>query len=99
MWLAELADRELVEDQLGRERPVIGGHGLPDGVQQQPVHLVPPGRAAAQVRHLAGALEPELQAQDFGEQRMVAVPAIPERLDEGVGPDQRGEGIRLLMAG
>ena len=100
MWLAELADRELLEDQLSGERPVAGGYGLPDGVQQQPVHLVPPGRAAVQVRHLTGALEPELQAQDFGEQRVVAVPAVPERLDEGVGPGQRGEGARgLFMAG
>ncbi len=97
MRLGELADRELIEDQLGGQRPVAGGHGLPDGVQQQPVALVPPGRAPVQVWHLLWALEPELQAQDFGEQRVIAVPAIPERHDEGVGSRQPGEGPRGLF--
>ena len=96
-WLGELADRQLAEDQLGGQRPVAGRHRLPDGVQQQPVDLVPPGRAPVQVRHLPRALEPELQAQDFGEQRVIAVPAIPERLDESVGSHQRGEGTRGLF--
>ncbi len=87
----ELADRELIEDQPGRERPVAGGSGLPDGFAE-PVHLIPPGSAPVQVGHLARAFEPELQAQDLREQRVVAVPAVPERLDERVGSRQgRGQ--------
>ena len=44
--------------------------------------------------HLSRVLGPELQAQDLREQCVVAVPAVPDRLDERVG---RRQGLPLLL--
>ena len=83
--------REFLHRQPGGQRPVPGRGGLPHRVRQQPVALVPAGRPPVQAGHLGRALQPQLEPQHLGEQRMVTVPAAAGRLDEGVAPGQLGQ--------
>src|SRR6202035_4791227 len=66
-------------------------------VRQLPVGLVPPGGAPVKVVHLSRVLQSELQPQDTREQGVVAVPAVPERLDERIGRCQSCEDARRLF--
>jgi hypothetical protein len=54
---------------------VAGGDGVPDGLIGQPVLLVPGGRVAVQLRHLAGPFGLQVGAEQVGEQMVVAPPS------------------------
>jgi hypothetical protein len=51
---------------------------------ERAVPLIPPGSPPVQSGDPARVLAPQLQPQDLSEQRVVAVPAAPGRLDERV---------------
>ena len=98
--LDDLADRQLVDDDTGGQRPVAGPGGVPHRVGEPPVPLVPPGRLAVQRGHLVRMLALELQPQHLREQRVVAVPSGPGRLDKRVRARQgRQDCPGLLVAG
>ena len=68
-----------------------------DGLLQRPVPLVPAGSLPVQAGRTVRGFQPQLQAQHLGEQGMVAVPAVAERLDERAGPGQRRQGAAGLL--
>ena len=98
--LDDLADRQLVDDDAGGERPVAGLGGVPHRVGELAVPLVPPGGPPVQRGHPVRMLAPQLQPQHLGEQRVVAVPPGPDRLDKPVRVRQGRQDCRgLLVAG
>jgi len=67
---------------------VVGGQGVPDRVVDQPVRLAPGGRGAVQLDHSLGLLLGEADAEQVGEQVVVAPPAahLIQRQQEQVRP-------------
>ena len=90
-WLHELVDDQLIHGYPGGKLPVASRHGLPGGLGGGPVLPEPPGGPPVQVTLQARGFAAEFQAQHVRQQRMVAIPAITKRLDEGVGLGQRGQ--------
>ena len=98
--LDDLADRQGVDDHAGGELPVTGLRGVPYRVGELAVPLIPPGRPPVQGGHPVRVLVPQLEPQHLGEQRVVAVPPAPDRLDKRVRPRDREQGpAGLLVAG
>lgn len=80
------------------QSPVFGG--VPHAVGEVAVPLVPLGRAPMQGGPPVRVLAAELQPQNLGEQRLVAVPPGLGRLDEPVRLGYRPQDCRgLLVAG
>lgn len=88
--------RKLVDDGPGGELPVTGRGGVADGIGEAAVPPEPPCRPPVQLADVAPGLPAQLQSQHVGEQRVVAIPAMPERLDERVRPRLRREHARCL---
>ncbi len=79
---------EMPLDQPGGRGHLAGGDGVPDGLIGQPVLLVPAGRVAVQLRHLAGPFGLQAGAEQVGEQMVVAPPSahLVQRDQEQPGP-------------
>jgi len=79
---------EMPLDQPGGPDLVAGGQGMPDGVVDQPVALVPGRRGLVQPAHPLRPGLPQAGAQQIGEQMVVTPPAaLPvQRHQEQVGP-------------
>jgi len=92
----EVADGQLVDDDLGGQRPVADLRRVRDGLDGQSALLVPAGGALVQAGYPAGRFAPQHQAHQRAEQAVIAVPAAPEGLDEHIGPGQRGQGVTGL---
>ena len=98
--LDDLADRQPVDDQVGRKRPVVGLRGVPYRIGEQAVTLIPPGSPPVQQNDSARALASELEPQHLREQRVVAIPPAPGRLDERIrGRQSRQDSRGVLITG
>ena len=94
-----------VREQAPGRRPITGCLVVPDGLGHVSVHLVPRGRRAVQRRNGRRRRAPQLQAQQIGEQAVVAKPGpgavecgdegvlVLELLEDRLGPGAAGEGI------
>ncbi len=98
--LDEPANRQLVDDHPGGKLPVVCLHRLPGRLGELAMPPQPPRRPPAQLKDLAGPVVPELQPEHLGEQRVIAVPAVMERLDQRVRLRQRRENVpRIVITG
>src|ERR1700684_1537180 len=94
----EAGDGEVLQHHAGGERPVTGLRGVPYSFGEIPVAQVPAAGATVQISYLSGEFVTELQAQHLSQQRVVAIPAAAQRLNESVRLGQRGQLVRLLRA-
>ena len=95
----------VVHEQAPGRRPITGCLIVADGLGHVSVHLVPGGRRAVQRRDGRRRHAPQLQAQQIGEQAVVAKPGpggvecgdegvlVLEPLEDRLGPGAAGEGI------
>jgi hypothetical protein len=85
---AQDAGIELAFDQPGRPGGVAGSQGMADGLVGQALCLVPGGHGPVQLLHPLGPLLLEADAEQVGEQVVVAPPAphLVQRVEEQVGP-------------
>jgi hypothetical protein len=84
-----LADRQPVDDDVGGELPVAGLGGVSQRVGELVVPLIPAGSLSVQGGDPGRRFTPQLTTQYLREQRVVAIPPAPDRLDKRVGARQR----------
>jgi len=84
-------------DQPGRPGGIPGGQCVAHGVVDRPMFLVPQPRVAVQLLHSLGILPLEADAEQVGEQVVVAPPAthLVQWRQEQVG---RLDGLQHLLA-
>ena len=99
MWLDELVHRKLINRYPSGELPIAGRRGLPDRLGGRPVCPEPLSRPPVQVRYQFWGFALQLQAQNLGEQRVIAVPAATHGLDESIGQGERRKGGGGLLTG
>ena len=98
--LDDLADRQSIDDHAGGKLPVAGPLGVLHRSGELTVPLTPPGSPPVQSSHPVRALAPQLQPQHLCEQRVVAIPPAPGRLDKRVRARHcRQNRTGLLVAG
>ena len=98
--LDDLADRQPVDDDVGGQLPVAGVGGVAHRVGEPAVALMPAGGLSVQGGHPGRRLAPQPATQYLREQRVVAIPPAPDRLDQRVGVRQRPQDAAgLVVAG
>ena len=98
--LDDLADRQSIDNHAGGKLPVASPRGVLHRSGEHTVPLVPPGSPPVHSDDPVRVLAPQLQPQHLREQRVVAIPPAPGRLDKRVSARHRRQNrTGLLVAG
>src|SRR5215472_4059825 len=92
-------DGELVDDSPGGQFPLGGRCGLADGIGKPAVAPEPARCPAMQLCGVIAGMTLHLEPQGFREERVIAVPTLPQRLDERIRLCQCSERADLLAIG